>query len=276
MKSISTPLKLHLANEVTTLCMLWRIIRRDGQIFGFTDHDTDIFLDGITYLASTGFTPTDIETTSQLNVDNLEIEGVLDSDTITDADLVAGKWDYASIEVKMINYKDLTQGSMWLRAGHLGEVKTGRLTYYAELRGKLQNLQQTIGRVFTSSCNANFCDSRCGLNPNTYTVTGTITSVTNAKTFNSADLTQPDGYFKSGLVEFISGDNVGVKMEVKDFTAGTITLQESLIYPMFAGDTFKVLAGCDKTFTKCKSFGNSVNYRGFPHLPGRDKIVGGY
>lgn len=276
MKSISNALKQHLSNEVTSVCMLWKITRRDGQIFGFTDHDTDIVLDGITYLASTGFTPTDIETTAQLNVDNLEIEGVLNSDTITDTDLVAGKWDYAAIEVKLVNYTDLTQGSMWMRAGHLGEVKTGRVTYYAELRGKLQNLQQTIGRVFTSSCNANFCDSRCGLSKATYTTNGTIDSVTNAKTFHSADLTQADGYFKGGLVEFLTGDNAGVKMEVKDFTAGIITLQESLIYPIFAGDTFSVLAGCDKTFAKCKTFNNTVNFRGFPHLPGRDKIIGGY
>lgn len=35
-------------------------------------------------------------------------------------------------------------------------------------------------------------------------------------------------------------------------------------------------AGCDKSFATCRSkFGNGINFRGFPHLPGNDFIVGG-
>lgn len=35
-------------------------------------------------------------------------------------------------------------------------------------------------------------------------------------------------------------------------------------------------AGCDKRFATCRDkFGNGVNFRGFPHLPGNDFIIGG-
>jgi uncharacterized phage protein (TIGR02218 family) len=38
-----------------------------------------------------------------------------------------------------------------------------------------------------------------------------------------------------------------------------------------AGDAFTITAGCDKHFKTCKAkFDNSVNFRGFPHVPGID------
>jgi uncharacterized phage protein (TIGR02218 family) len=41
---------------------------------------------------------------------------------------------------------------------------------------------------------------------------------------------------------------------------------------MAEGDTFEVVAGCDRTFATCKSkFNNVRNFRGFPHIPGRDE-----
>jgi uncharacterized phage protein (TIGR02218 family) len=37
------------------------------------------------------------------------------------------------------------------------------------------------------------------------------------------------------------------------------------------GDAFTITAGCDKHFKTCKAkFDNSVNFRGFPHVPGID------
>ncbi len=83
MKNISVGLKNHLASETTTLATLWKITRADGQIFGFTDHDTDIVYAGLTYEAATGFTPSAIETTSQFNVDNLEMQCLISSETST-------------------------------------------------------------------------------------------------------------------------------------------------------------------------------------------------
>src|SRR3712207_7264503 len=37
------------------------------------------------------------------------------------------------------------------------------------------------------------------------------------------------------------------------------------------GDAFTLSAGCDKSFSTCRDrFANSVNFRGFPHMPGND------
>ena len=40
------------------------------------------------------------------------------------------------------------------------------------------------------------------------------------------------------------------------------------------GDGFFIPAGCDKQFATCGAkFGNGVNFRGFPSIPGDDTIV---
>jgi uncharacterized phage protein (TIGR02218 family) len=40
------------------------------------------------------------------------------------------------------------------------------------------------------------------------------------------------------------------------------------------GDTFNAIAGCDKTIGNCAGkFGNAVNFRGEPYVPGMDKML---
>jgi uncharacterized phage protein (TIGR02218 family) len=42
------------------------------------------------------------------------------------------------------------------------------------------------------------------------------------------------------------------------------------------GDAFSLTPGCDKSFATCQAkFGNGVNFRGFPHIPGNDFVIGG-
>ena len=48
MKSVSPSLAAHLASEAITMATLWRVVRRDGAVFTFTDHDRDIVRDSQT------------------------------------------------------------------------------------------------------------------------------------------------------------------------------------------------------------------------------------
>src|SRR5262249_56713500 len=96
--------------------------------------------------------------------ENLEVEGMLSSGFITEADIMAGKYDFAEIEIFMVNYADLTQGALKLRRGWLGEVSISRQHFVAEVRGLAQRLSQTIGDLFSPSCRATLGDARCGVN----------------------------------------------------------------------------------------------------------------
>jgi uncharacterized phage protein (TIGR02218 family) len=277
-KTVSNSLLTHMQGEQTTLATLWKLIRKDGQIYGFTDADEDISWNGLTYEAATGFTPSSISTNAGLNVDNLDVEGILSSETITDSDLIAGLWDGSTVEVWKVNKANLTQGGMLMRKGTTGEIEIGRSDYRTELRGLMQPLQQTMGNVYTAPCKANLGDAKCKVNIASYTVTGTVSSVTNNRHFFDSSKTEPNGTYSAGKIFWTSGLNQSRYMEVKTFAnaGGEIILQQPMPFPITIGDTFTVSRGCDKKSSTCRdNFSNIINFRGFPFIPGKDKLMGG-
>lgn len=277
MKTRSTALALHQAQETTTLAWCWRVERLDGQLFGFTSCDVDLSIDGLLYEAASGFTPSAMATSADLAVDNMDIQGLLDSATITEADLMAGRWDGARVEVFEVNYTDLSQGRMLLRTGTIGDVTAGRVSFRAELRSLTQALQQPVGRVYAAQCDAILGDARCGVNAVAITVTGTVTAVASRRGFTDASLAQPADWFGAGLVRFLTGNNAGLNMEVQSFEAGGVFgLHLPMPYNIAPGDTFEAVPGCRKRRTEdcAAKFSNVVNFRGFPDVPGNDSVVG--
>lgn len=162
MKSVSTALADHLAGSVTTLACLWRITRLDGASFFFTDHDRDIAFDGEIYRARTGYSRSAISNDASLSVDNLEVEGVFDSEAIREEELRAGLFDGAQVHIFLVNWQDPAQGALRMRRGWFGEVLlTEQGTFRTELRGMTQALQQRIGELYSPECRADLGDHRC-------------------------------------------------------------------------------------------------------------------
>lgn len=276
MRTTSSNLGNHFTQETTTLCTLWKVTRVDGAVYGFTDASKNLTYLGVTYNAATGHVPSDITTNSSLSVDNLEVEAILDSSTITEEDIAAGKWDYAEVEIMLVNYLDLTQGHMGQRKGWMGNVRTGRTSFIAELRGMTQKLQQQIGELYSPSCRATLGDTRCKVNLASYTFPGTVDYIYSNRTFAAVDVTQPNEYFEYGIVTWTSGLNIGLSMEIKTYTVGNIVLQLPMPYDIGLADTFNIIAGCAKRITDCKDkFNNVVNFRGEPYFPGVDQIYKG-
>ena len=161
-KSVSPALTDHLAQDVTTLCSCWRIARRDEVVMGFTDLDQDLELDGLVYRSSSGFRRSAIENTATTSDDTLELTGFVEEGYIQERDLRSGRYDYAEVEVFLVNYEDLGQGKLNLRTGYFGEAQiTPSGLYTVELRGLMAQLSQHIGEVFTKECRANLFDERC-------------------------------------------------------------------------------------------------------------------
>jgi len=279
MKTISTLLATHLAGEVTTLATCWKMTRRDSTVFGFTDHDCDITFESVLYKASTGFTPSAIDNSGTLAVDNLDVEGMLTSGSITEADILAGRYDFAEIEVFQVNYTDLTQGALKLRRGWLGEVSFQKQQFIAEVRGLTQRLSQTMGELYSASCRATLGDSRCTIDLSAHTVTGSVTAVSSNVQFIDNARSEDSGLFSYGKITFTSGANNGLSMEVKEYihnvaTGGTLSLALPMPYPLVAGDGYSLSKGCDKTISTCfAQFNNVVNFRGEPLVPGLDRML---
>jgi hypothetical protein len=161
-KTLTAGMESHLQEEVTTLATLWRITRTDGVEFFFTDHDSDIEYDGEVYGAESSYQRTAIQNDVTMAVDNLDIEGIFDSELITEEDLRAGKFDYAQVRIYVVNWSNLTDGDIKMRNGRMGEVTlTEQGVFKAELRGLTQALGQNLGELYQPECRADLGDSRC-------------------------------------------------------------------------------------------------------------------
>ena len=88
MKAHTQQMQDHLAGTVTTLATCWRLERRDGVAFRFTDHDADLVVDGEAYAARAGISRTAVETSAGMAVDNMDVAGILDSESITEREAV--------------------------------------------------------------------------------------------------------------------------------------------------------------------------------------------
>lgn len=282
MKALSAELQDHLDGGATTLAWCWRLTRRDGVRFGFTDHDRDLTFDGTTFEAAAGFTASEIKDTVGLAVDNLEVSSALVSERLAEPDLAAGRYDDAGVEIFRVNWQDPSQRVL-MRAGSFGEVSRAGAAFRAEVRGLAHYLQQPKGRLFQFTCDADLGDQRCGvaLASATYTGTGAILATQSRRRFTVSGLgAYADDWFTRGMMTFTSGPATGHAVEVREHrsTGGLVTIElwQPVGHLPAAGETFSIRAGCDKHFATCREkFANSANFRGFPHMPGND-FVGGY
>lgn len=274
MKSATSQLAAHLAGETTTLATCWRVTRRDGEVFGFTDHDFDLTVDGQPYEARTGYTRSAVHAIADLSVDNLDIESALDSETLNAADLRAGVWDGAEVEIFLVNWAALSQGKIILKRGTIGQVDLKDTVFKAELRGLTQALSQQIVELYTPDCRADLGDSRCKIDLSTLTVVGAVTAAEDRYGFTDASRIEAEGYWDGGLVTWTGGANAGRKMEVSMFAAGIFSLFLPMPNVIAISDTYSLHPGCDKSFETCKArFNNVLNFRGEPHVPGSDKVL---
>jgi hypothetical protein len=163
MRQVSNDFKnLSLAARVTTLAQLWKVTRTDSEVFGFTDHDRDIIYDGLTYKAAKGYLPSAIANAGNLAVDNLDVVTMLDAGFFTEADIMAGVWDNAEVDLSLIDYEHPERGVMILGAGwRVGELSVGDNQFSAEIRSKTQRLQQVIVELTSPECRATLGDERC-------------------------------------------------------------------------------------------------------------------
>ena len=284
MRVLPASLQAHLDSGATTLCWCWRIARNDGVRLGFTDHDCDLEFDDTVFEAASGFTATEIEGAVGLKVDNLEVEGALRSESLNEADLAAGLYDNAGIEIFRVNWQD-SDGRVLMRFGNLGEVSRGRLHFKCEVRGLAHVLQQPQGRIIQNICDADLGDARCtvDLEQPAFKGIGAVIALADQRTLTASGLSTFDGeWFSRGLLTWTSGANTGRKSEVKvharvpDNGAGAVTLElwQSMAEDIEVGDAFNVTAGCNKAFKTCRvKFDNKDNFRGFPHVPGNDFLL---
>jgi uncharacterized phage protein (TIGR02218 family) len=270
-------LSAHLSREVTTVCHCWRLTRRDGHVAGYTDHDRPLTVAAARYAPRTGLSASEVRDTLGLAVDTVDVEGALSSDDITEEDFAAGLYDGATVETFLVNWRQ-PDDFVLLRKATIGKITRTDGRFVAELESLVHALDRPNGRYVSRSCDAELGDARCRFdldNPD-FTGTGSVVAYEAPSTpvVTGLDSFQA-GWFTHGVLTWTAGASAGRSERVEEHRrdpAGTVlVLRPGSGIVAAAGDTFRVVAGCDKKFATCKAkFANALNFRGFPHLPGND------
>lgn len=279
----------HVAGEVITLCTCWTVSLLNGQVFRFTDHDQDVSVLGQRFVARVGYDASDTESASGFSVSNLDVRAIMSDESISESDLRSGLWDFARIQIEIVNYASPNDGTLIWRYGTIGQVSVGRDTFQAELRGIAQSYEQGLVQVYSEICRARFGDSRCKFPVNYYVFDANVIQVISRREFRvfcpsgavPSLLASNDRLLRYGRAVCLTGSNTGFSMEIKDDRDESggerhITLQLPLTYNISVGDTFTLSIGCDKTIQTCNGkFDNVINFRGEPYVPLADSVVSG-
>lgn len=275
LRTIPGALAARLAGE-TTLARIWRVTRRDGQVFGFTDHDRDLVVAGRTYYSVNAADGSPFAGGADLATDAGEVS-MAAAQTIVERDVEAGLWNLATVDVELVDYSAPEAGVVRLHSGELGRVTmvAGRVS--VELRGFKHRLGKPVGTTVQATCDADLGDARCKVNLALLTVTGSVTAVVDSQQFTDSARTEPTAQYDGGVLAWTSGANAGRKIEVKRFAAGgAFVLFLPMSYAIAVGDTYSLTPGCNKTVADCAGrYANLVNFRGFPFVPGNAVIRDG-
>ncbi|RFC64229.1 DUF2163 domain-containing protein [Fulvimarina endophytica] len=282
MKRFPTSLKEALAGPVTTLCECWRVSRADGMVLGFTDHDEDLVFAGTRFEARSGFGASEAESALGLSAGTREVTGALASDRIEEADIAAGRYDGARVESFLVDWTRPESAHALTDVQTVGEIRRGDLAFTVELRSRMADLDRVRGRLYRRTCDAVFGDRRCGVDLDgrglrreamVRAVRGRIVVL------DPGDAPAAHDY-AHGRVEFLTGPAAGLAFEIASagIDPGTgLEIVPTCALPVLPeeGDRVRITKGCDKRAATCAGrFANLANFRGFPHVPGSDAVLG--
>ncbi|MCE4223081.1 DUF2163 domain-containing protein [Methylobacterium sp. C25] len=280
MRDIPAVLAGRLAEGATTLCHCWALTRRDGVALGFTDHDRDITIDGLTFAARTGLEAAEASAELGFAVGGGDVAGALSSAGIAPDDITAGLYDGASVETWLVDWS-APEARLLLDVATIGEIRCAGTAFVAELRGLMQALDVEQGRLYRATCDAELGETRCGidLGDPRWRTSGALLGMAGPSRFTvTLDGGFVDGWFAGGRLRWTSGANTGLDADVRAQAASgdaiTLDLWQPPARAVVPGDGFSLTAGCDKRFSTCRQkFANALNFQGFPHMPGNDFVI---
>lgn len=264
-----------LGAPLNTLAFCWRIERRDGVTIGLTSHDRDLDIGGLTYRAAPGMTPSAVRSGIGLDGEDSDVAGALSSDAIGEADLMAGRWDGAALELRLTQWEALGEepGALWLMLtrGEIGAVARKGGAFTAELLGAAAVLSGPVAPSTSPDCRARLGDGACRVDMagrRKVVSVGVVDDVDVAVSGLTA------GVYAFGTLRWLSGANAGLTQAVVDNGADGVVLADAPAFPVAAGTLALLTQGCDRQLATCAArFGNVLNFRGEPYLPGMDLLT---
>ena len=282
-KTIPAVLQTHKNLTTTTLCRLLRIVCKDGTEIGFTSLDVDVSYNAgagvLVYRSANGFTMSRLSSAAGTGVDNADFQGIiadLSSLGITEAQIRAGKLDYADGYCYEVNYNDLTAGRHEnIARGKNGETAMNGELFNAEFRSLSQLLKQSTTQLTSLTCRVKYGSTKCGA---AFAWTsGSVTAVSVGepdRIFTDSASVEAVDYYVPGVIEWLTGDNSdggsSKQVEIEQNTSGVFTLARPLYFPIVIGDTYRRRIDCPKTKAGCQDVRRARfpnNFRGEHLIP---------
>ncbi len=267
-----------LSGGAMTLARCWRLTRADGIVMGFTDHDRDLAFDGVTYAAGTGLEAADMQAELGFAITGGEASGALSSPGITEADIANGRYDGAQVDLFLVDWT-MPANRVVLESGAIGEIRRMGKAFAAEIRSLTYQLDEERGRLYRLGCSADLGDAQCQipLDHAAWRYDGVV-ATTDGRLSVGLTGTFVSGFFALGRLTFTGGANSGVAVEIRaqalSATGIVLTLWQPMGLPIQPGDGISLRAGCDKSLAMCRDrFANTLNFRGFPHMPRNDFVI---
>lgn len=280
MKTITPQLQAEI--EDGRLAYIIKITLSNGTSHGYTNHDRPLTVDSFTYQPGAGLTRIVLNAKGTSEVSNQDIESAWTVDINEEAAL-NGVYDDALVVFSWVSWAHPEYGALEIFRGNIAMLSWTDAGFRAEIHNAVRRLQNPIGSLVTPYCRHKLGDTNdsnkstpggCNVNLTSYTFTGTVSTILTNKRkfiFTGPASSQSDTYFSTGVLTFTNGLNNGLVVDVKQHTVDSYGSQFEFYVPTIfdiqVGDTFSVIAGCDKSVDACKTkFNNVVNFGGFPHL----------
>ena len=182
--------------------------------------------------------------------------------------------DGAAVTVFLVDWRTPDAGQQRLVRGAIGAVEAGSGAdsgFVAALRGPTAALAITAIESYSPECRAELGDARCRV-----AMRGRSVRVS---AVNSAEMTilpdalagQPADYV-DGRLRVLDGADAGIGCRIVASLDGALALDAPVA--LDAGTRIQLWQGCDKRLATCAGrFGNAVNFRGEPHVPGGDILT---
>lgn len=249
----------------------WLLERGDGFGLALTSHDEAVDRDGVRYEPAPGMTPSAIKREMGLEPSSGEVAGVLTSAAISEADLVAGRWDGASMTLFAANWQDPAEPARPLLRGRLGSIQAKGGEFSADLLGAAAQLSKPVCPQTSPECRAELGDRSCRVD-----MAGrSLRTVVTGQFGMTLTLDRPvSDDFRFGTLRAVTGPERGLSHVIIAVEGNEVTLRGAA-FPQFESGTAVIIReGCDKRLDTCAArFGNAANFRGEPHLPGNDLLT---
>lgn len=273
--------KLEKPDCLTYEADFWKITRVDGTVYRFTSHDRRLLFRGEAYTPCGSLSSSALQLSAELgSTDNVDLSGLIFPGGVTEADLWAGKFTGAEVEIWRASWAGA--GARLIAAGTCGSLQIEDTSYKFEIVTAGEKLtQRPILRPVMPTCRWQTYSTECTVVEADFTETGAVTGVTDEnlfqmsrrRVFTDTSRVEAADYFTLGKLTWTSGNNNGISVDVKDFGSGQFILAGPMPRDIEIGDTYSVTAGDDQTAETCDTkFNNKINFGGFEHLRGSDDL----